>query len=269
MLPLILVVLLAVRLWRANRKTYNFKLDRVVDAPFLPAKKFWQVSVLAASALVFIVFVFMDFMTLRSLSYDSYTGKPVLLFYPLRYGMYVITNGGNGIDGLGMNDTYRDWLGRKTGEAYMAYSVDFMKLRNDRGWVSTGALPVILQKYEGFRDQVFAPCVGTVVYTEDGHPDVALGAPEAPLGNRVVLRCFEYYVTVANLKKGSIIVKKGDKLNYQDQIGQMGSSGSPSIPHLRVFTTLGGWDQNGTPVPQIFDLQSRFLVRNDIILPNY
>jgi hypothetical protein len=168
-----------------------------------------------------------------------------------------------------MNDVYQDWLGRKTGDSSMAYAVDLMKMRNNRGWVSQGTLPTIKQKYDGYGDMVFAPCVGTVVYIEDGHPDVVLGTPETPLGNRIVIQCFEYYVTVANLKKGSVIVKVGDKLGYEYQIGQMGSSGSPSIPHLRIFTTLGSWDQNGTPVPQLFDTRLRFLMRNDLVLPNY
>ena len=191
-------------------------------------------------ALVLSVFVFLasataDYLLLRSTSYASYPGKPVLLFYPVRYGLYVVVNGGNGLEGIGMNDAYQDWMGRKTGEKSMGYAVDFMKIKNDRGWISDSTLPGIITKYEGFRDPVYSPCVGKVVYVEDGHPDVVLGTPEAPLGNRVVLQCLEYYVTVANLRKDSIIVKVGESINFRVQIGQTGSSGSPSVPHVTGF----------------------------------
>ncbi len=268
-IPAILPLLLAFRLWRANRKFFDFELNRIAATPFLPQKGSRQVFVLAVSILVFLVSAVFNFFLFRSISYTGYPGKPVMLFYPLRYGLYVVTNGGNGLDGFGMNNAYQDWLGRKTGEKYMAYAVDFMKMHNNRGWVSSEILPTALPKYEGFSEQVFAPCVGKVAYVEDGHPDVAMGTPEAPLGNRVVLQCFEYYVTVANLRNGTIIVKEGESVNYLMQIGQTGSSGWPSVPHVRVFTTLKSWDENGTPVPQLFDLDLRFHVRNDLALPNY
>jgi hypothetical protein len=268
-IPAFLPVLLAIRFWRSNRKYFNFALNRIAATPIWPEKKLLPLVVLGISILVFLVSFSADFLLLRSTSYSSYPGKPVLLFYPLRYGLYVVTNGGNGLDGIGMNNAYQDWLGRKTGEKSMAYAVDFMKIRNDRGWVSDGTLPATLPKYEGFAEQVFSPCVGKVVYVEDGHPDKVMGTPEAPLGNRVVMQCFEYYVTIANLRNGSIIVKEGESISYQVQIGQTGSSGTPSIPHVRIFTTLKSWDQNGVPVPQLFDLGFRFHVRNDLILPNY
>jgi hypothetical protein len=108
-----------------------------------------------------------------------------------------------------------------------------------------------------------------VVYVEDGHTDVILSTPEAPLGNRVVLQCAEYYVTVANLRKDSVIVKVGESINFRVQIGQTGSSGDPPVPHVRVFTTRRSWDENGIPVPQLFDIGFRFHVRNDLTLPDY
>jgi hypothetical protein len=173
------------------------------------------------------------------------------------------------MDGIGMNDAYQNFFGVSTGKKNLVYVVDMVKLKDLSGATSKGILPARHQDYESYSDYVYSPCVGKVVYVEDGHPDQVNRTPENPLGNHVVLQCFEYYVTVANLRKGSVIVKVGDQANYMMQIGLVGSSGSPGIPHLRIFTTTGSYDENGTPVPQIFDLYSRFLVRNDLLLPAY
>lgn len=268
-IPVILSLVFIVRFWLANRKFFDFESSRMVATPFFPKRKPRHLIPLVISIVVLLVAGFFNYMALRSLSYPGYTGEPVLLFYPLRYGLYVVTNGGNGLDGWGMNDVYQDWLGRETGQEYMGYAVDFMKIWNDRGWVSKGILPNRMPQYVGFAEQVYAPCVGRVVYVEDGHPDVAMGTPETPLGNRVVLQCFQYYVTIANLRNGTIIVEEGESVNYLRQIGLTGSSGYPSVPHVRVFTTLNSWDENGIPVPQLFDINSRFHVRNDLVLPDY
>lgn len=269
-LPLVLSLILVVRFWRANRAFFDFATNQVRDTPRLPGKSARRVAVLVLAVLVLLLFIPLDLLALRTTGYKSYAGKPALLFYPLRYGMYVVANGGNGLDGLGMNDSYQTWMGQKNpSDHYMAYAVDLMKLRNDRGWVSQGILPSESQAYEGYGDWVYAPCVGVVAYVEDGHPDQTLGTAEAPLGNRVVLKCYEFYVTVANLRYDSILVKTGEPVSFLQQIGLVGSSGAPSIPHIRVFTTLGSWDEKGTPVPQLFDTGFRFLSRNDLMLPGY
>ncbi len=269
-IPAVLALLLAVRFWRANQPSFDFEVNQIVKTSFLPAKKALPLAALGVTLFVLLVSSVWDYLLIRSLDYKHTLQKPVMLFYPVRYGLYVVTNGGNSLKGLGMNDVYRDWLGRRTGEGdYMAYAVDIMKLRNDRGWVSEGILPTAMPKYDSFRDQVYSPCVGTVVYVENGHKDVAQGTPETTLGNRVVLRCFEFFVTLANLRNDSILVKEGEQVNFNVQIGVVGSSGYPSVPHLRIFTTTGNWDHTGAPVPQQFDLGQRFLVRNDLFLPNY
>jgi hypothetical protein len=269
LLPVILTVVILFRFTRANRTYYDFVTDKRIVTPYMPAKQAAAWAPLVGSLVVLAFFSYFNYRALQSLSYASYQGKPVMLFYPLRYGLYVVTNGGNGLDGLGMNNAYQDWLGRKTGSLSMAYAVDLMRLENDRGWVSQGILPNVKQAYFGYNDQVYAPCVGTVVKVEDGHPDEVFGTPETPLGNYIVVQCFEYYVTVANFRNGTIIVKEGQEIGFTVQVGQVGSSGSPAIPHLRIFTTTGSWDQNGTPVPQIFDLDQSFHVRNDLVLPRY
>ena len=147
----------------------------------------------------------------------------------------------------------------------------------DRGGVSNGTLPASIHEYDGFRDNVYAPCVGRVVYVEDGYPDVISQTPSSTLGNRVVIQCGEYFVTLANLMNESILVKVGDIVDFQIQIGQIGSSGTPAVPHLFMFVTSDNWDRTGKPVPmllpvlysQIFpeNAQYHLFARNDIFIP--
>ena len=113
LIPLILTIILAFRFLRVNRTIHKFA-ERI-RTPFLPAKKTRPMAVLIASILLLMAVSFVDYHVLQSTSYSTYKGKPVLLFYPVRYGMYVVTNGGNGVDGIAMNDIYQDWLGRKNG----------------------------------------------------------------------------------------------------------------------------------------------------------
>jgi hypothetical protein len=107
---------------------------------------------------------------------------------------------------------------------------------------------------------------------EDGHPDVDVNEPGTPLGNYVVIQCAEYYITLANLRNGSIQVQAGDPVNFELYLGTVGNSGVPSIPHLHVHATKGSWEPGeGQPVPLIIPSTfavDKFLVRNDLYISN-
>ena len=252
--PVILTIAVTIRM-----------IAQAKNRPFFPRPGIFPLASVFVALAVLVGAVYVDTLVLKSYRYDSYTGQPVLLRYPLRYGMYVITNGGNGLEGLGMSDHYMDWRGQKNGASpATAYGVDMMKMRF-RGWIGDGVMPNSTHKYEGFRDNVYSPCVGKVVFVEDGHPDVALQPASDKLGNRVVIQCYEYYVTLANLMNDSILVEVGQNVDMQNQLGQVGSSGDPAVPHLFIYATTGSWDETGQPVPLSFEL--RFHERNDILIP--
>jgi hypothetical protein len=207
----------------------------------------------------------MDAMAVRSFGFTGYPGNPILIRYPLATGLYVIANGGNGLDGIGMNDSYRDWLGRPTASSdWLAYSVDIVEM-GTRGNMADSLFSTKFDRYVGYQDRVFAPCPGKVVLIEDGHEDVPpFSAPSDPLGNRVVINCFNFYVTVANLRNGNIPVEVGDEVSLRQVVGYVGNSGTPSIPHLHIHVTTGYWDESGIPTPILFEWD--FQARNGVYI---
>jgi hypothetical protein len=196
-----------------------------------------------------------------------------LLLLPVRNGLYVIVNGGNGLEGLGMNNLTRPWFGSEmVPDDSMAYGIDVMRMGIRGSTRIGGRTNRTFQKYEGYNDMVYSPCNGQVVHIEDGHPDVEVNGQGVPLGNYVVIQCADYYITIGNLRSESLLVKAGDQVNFQMSIGNVGNSGVPAIPHLHVHATKGSWiPGEGEPVPMLFPGLSdvnKFYVRNDLTISN-
>jgi hypothetical protein len=137
-----------------------------------------------------------------------------------------------------------------------------------RGFMGKGNPPKSHLVYEGFKDIVYSPCMGVVVYVEDGHPDLDIGnQPETDLGNYVVIQCDRFYVTMASFQKNTIDVVPGERISFFRMLGRMGSSGYPSIPHLHLYATLGG--VTGDAVPIYFEgleKANKFVVRNSVLI---
>jgi hypothetical protein len=201
-----------------------------------------------------------------------YGGQPVLMFLPVRNGIYAVANGGNGLDGFGMNNFLRTWYGtdKPGADRSLGYGAAIYKLKALGNPTERSGAPNPLTEYAIFNDIVYAPCFGQVVYVEDGHPDVPPYAePEISLGNYLVLQCNQFYVTVGHLKKETILFKEGDEIRPPMQIARVGNSGYPAIPHLHVHVTTNGW-QGGDPVPILFDgwlAVNQFPVRNKFFIP--
>jgi hypothetical protein len=218
----------------------------------------------AAMLVVLAAFVLINIPVLRSYHYPS--GTKVMAIYPLYTGMYVFVNAGNGLDGLAMNDSYRDWLGQPVSDSnWQAYASDIMELRT-MGTVADRPKSDDMNAYEGGPNEpVYAPCVGVVVYKEFAHRDVRpYSEPSDPMGNRVVIQCMEtdYYITVANLRLSQELVNVGQFVNFNNIIGYIGTSGTPAVPHIHIQANQGGWDENSPPVPIEFEFA--FPVRNKL-----
>lgn len=207
--------------------------------------------------------------------YRSYqhSGEHVLLLFPLRQGLYTVVNGGNGLEGVGMNNHLTAWFTDefKTNQDWI-YGIDVMKL-GIAGMISTNRsiLPTELIRYEIYNDTVYSPCFGPVIHVEDGHPNLEIPDKGGDhLGNYIVIQCVDYYVFLSNLKSGSIIVSPGDQVTPNRMIAQVGNSASPGIPHLHIHAKVGGWKEDeGTPVPMLFDgafAVNDFQVRNEILI---
>jgi hypothetical protein len=207
----------------------------------------------------------LDLFVLRSYQHPA---EGVLMLFPLRSGIYVVTNGGNGILGIGMNN-YVHKFPWSNGESQpqKAYAVDIMEMTTG-GRVGKGILPSSKLDYEIYTEPVYSPCFGQVIYVEDGHTDVDLFEETTELGNYVVIQCVDYYITMGNFRKGTINVAVGERITVNRQVGQVGNSGTPAIPHLHMFATKGGWENGeGEPVPMFFERAfsvDNFLVRNEV-----
>ncbi len=97
----------------------------------------------------------------------------------------------------------------------------------------------------GFGEQdvgvpIFAALPGTVVATRDGEPDRNTVWMNVP-ANYVVLRhAGNHYTYYWHMKRWSVAVSVGQVVRAGEQIGQVGSSGISSGPHLHFETGLNG-----------------------------
>ncbi|OME77380.1 hypothetical protein BK122_27210 [Paenibacillus pabuli] len=98
------------------------------------------------------------------------------------------------------------------------------------------------ENYYAFGEPLYAAADGTVVDIKNDIPDNIPGVmnPEEPAGNNVVIDHGngEYSIT-GHIKKGSVAVKKGDKVKQGDLIGELGNSGNSSEAHLHFQVSDG------------------------------
>jgi hypothetical protein len=253
---------------------YRRRFDRpawVGKVPWLPGKSLAGRILLAVAMILTLGLGYLTVRVILSFDYQSAPGDPLLLWFPVRNGAYVIANGGNAVNGIGLSTYYHGWFG-SDGDPMSAYAVDVLKLWSLGGSISQGILPGSNLKYKIYEDWVYGPCFGTVVYVEDGHPDVKpFAEPGSELGNYMVIQCADSFVTLANLRKGSITKQPGDQVSATGVIATVGNSGSPSIPHLHILAARGGWRPGmGTAVPMLFDgayAVNQFATRNKIFVP--
>jgi hypothetical protein len=171
--------------------------------------------------------------------------NPIDVGVPLRGGTFLVMHGGST---PAANAHFMDEKQR--------YAVDFVKL-NVAGFRARGVFPGDPHAYAIYGDVVLSPCDGSVLAVADGFAD---GVPDAkhPLGNNVVLRCGDAAVTLAQLERGSIVVKPGAAIVRGAPLARVGNSGLSPEPHLHVHA-----ERNGAAAPLTFE--GRWLVRNAIL----
>jgi hypothetical protein len=185
------------------------------------------------------------------------TEKAVSLSFPFKNGTSYIIHGGTSER---MNHHYIIRAQK--------YALDIVKL-NDLGIRARGLLPRNLNAYAVFGSEVIAPCSGEVIASEGSLEDLIppSGDEENLLGNHVIVFCNGVSVLLAHLKKDSVRVRNGDKIEQGAIIGEVGNSGNTTEPHLHIHAVAGrhfdiddiAFTAEG--VPMMFD--GRFLVRND------
>jgi hypothetical protein len=94
---------------------------------------------------------------------------------------------------------------------------------------------------------VLAASPGTIRATRDGMPDIASNAPNAPditnqdCGNAVVITHAGGWETqYCHLKRGSVVVTRGQTVSAGTPVGQIGLSGNTEFPHLHLSLRQNG-----------------------------
>jgi peptidase M23-like protein len=179
------------------------------------------------------------------------------LQFPFQQGLFYVGHGGNYFI---INHHFKN--------ASQRYAVDILRI-NRAGFPSRGILPGKLDAYEVFGEPVYSPCDGVVTAAVDGVED--LPPPQRTLqeiaGNHLVIQCDKgnFYVGLAHLQKGSLRVRKGDRVHTSQILGKAGNSGHTMEPHLHIHAKKGGRPDimlDGIGVPITFS--GRWLVRNSL-----
>lgn len=137
------------------------------------------------------------------------------------------------------------------------------------GFHKDGWLPTDPARYETFAVPVTAPCTGEVALVVDGLADMQVPVmdPDNRAGNFVAVDCGEFFVILAHLRLGSIVVAAGDAIEAGDPLGEMGNSGNSSEPHLHLHAQRGLPADAPLGGEQLWlTLNGQFPVRNERII---
>lgn len=107
------------------------------------------------------------------------------------------------------------------------------------------ALPTLADMLRGV--SVLASAPGIVAATRDGMPDVEYSQAVADVvdnrecGNGVLIRHGNGWETqYCHMRKGSLTVRQGDRVNRGDVLGQVGISGKAQFPHVHLSVRHDG-----------------------------
>lgn len=229
-------LLVSIKKIRELPKTWAFKLG----------DNWKQVSFVIVQILLTVLFLPLSFYGISG--YFIQGDKSVVnLSYPLQDGLYIVGHGGS-----------NPIINYHNVSESQTYALDILKLNilGIRGW---GIYPKDLERYAIFEDNLYSPCDGKVLKVDKGYEDVE--PPERgeghPAGNHIVIECESAEVTLAHMKKNSIVVDSLDAVKVGDLLGKVGNSGNTSEPHLHIHA-----EKNGKGIPIKF--KGRFLVRNSL-----
>jgi hypothetical protein len=155
-------------------------------------------------------------------------------------------------------DWYVFWGGRTVDQNYHAahrdqrFAYDIVVRRDGSSHTGDGRR---LEDYHCWGQPILAPGAGTVATAVDSLPDLQPGQmdPRNPPGNHVVLDHGNgEFSLLAHLRRGSVAVRAGERVEQGQKLGECGNSGNTSEPHLHYHL------QNGPVFGQAEGLPAQF-----------
>jgi murein DD-endopeptidase MepM/ murein hydrolase activator NlpD len=153
---------------------------------------------------------------------------------------------------------YVAWGGRSPHQNYhvenpqQRFAYDFFLL--DHGRVRRGS-GERNEDYACYGRAILAPAAGTVRVVVDTVDDNRPGRmnPAAPPGNHVTIdHGRKEFSVLAHLRRGSIVVRRGQRVERGQAIGQCGNSGNSSAPHLHYHLQTDSRTGRGVGLPADF-----------------
>ena len=213
--------------------------------------RFWTWTSYGVKLLVSIILVYLIVGAIRSYFYDE---EPINLSFPFKNGVYAVYEGGNGRASTLMNYHYGSSMHKDASvNRSMKYAVDVTKL-SAWGNDANGILPRDNEKFAIFNEALYSPCDGEIFDVIDKWDDNVPFGDKAPYndGNHVVIRTSGFYVLMGHLKKGSITVKVGDRVEQGQPIARAGNSGWTLQPHTHIqamkVSPGSFWKAEGLPI---------------------
>lgn len=119
-----------------------------------------------------------------------------------------------------------------TSNSCQRFAYDFVQTKDDKTHTGDGKKN---EDYYCYDKPIFLPYAGKIIAVENQIDDNVPGEmnPYLAAGNYVIIDHGNgEYSFLAHLKKGSVLVKKGDLIFKGQEIGRCGNSGNSSEPHL-------------------------------------
>jgi hypothetical protein len=216
-------------------------------------------SILSITEILIIFMLIKIFIVI--LKKDKYS---VEIFFPLKEGTFLITDGGNSKISRLMNYHYHSRMHKLKGtNQSMKYATDIVRI--DQPLPSF--LPVENQCYPIFENPVYSPITGEIFKVvndiEDNTPFI--GKYPYNTGNTVVIRDGDLFFLIGHLRRGSITCNVGDKVVKGEIIAKAGNSGYSERPHIHMQLIRSGSENywSGTGVNMTF--RHRNLYKNRVI----
>ena len=153
---------------------------------------------------------------------------------------------------------YVFWGGRTPEQNYhvinrqQRFAYDFLVVREGVSHRGTGRS---VEDFFCWDQPILAPAKGTVVERVDGLPDQSPGTmdPAHAAGNHVVLDLGNgEYALLAHLRRGSLRVQEGERVEAGQVLGACGNSGNTTEPHLHFHLQDAPRFGEGDGLPAFF-----------------